>query len=57
LKQTLLDYLRYPLCRKAVALLDAQTTNEVITEGRLRYTGCGQEFTVTNGIPAMFAPQ
>lgn len=60
MKQTLLDYLCCPLCRKQVTLystVEEQAADAIITEGQLRCTGCGQEFMVANGIPAMFAPQ
>lgn len=57
MKQTLLDYLRCPLCRHALVIVEPHPVTELITEGTLRCSHCQQAFTVHAGIPNMFTPQ
>jgi uncharacterized protein YbaR (Trm112 family) len=56
-KRTLLEYLRCPLCRKPLVLVETPASSATIQEGILNCTGCHNEFVVENGIPTMLAPQ
>ena len=57
MKLALLAYLRCPLCRQTLELVETGLVMEQMMEGQLRCTGCRQIFSVGNGIPTMLAPQ
>lgn len=57
MKLALLAYLRCPLCRQTLELVETGIVMEQMMEGQLRCTGCRQIFPVGNGIPTMLAPQ
>lgn len=57
MKNTLLEYLRCPLCHQPLRIVEPAVATVFVTEGALCCTGCGQTFAVENGIPNMLVPQ
>jgi len=55
-KPPLLEILRCPVCRGALALTAGERDGEEILSGRLRCATCGVDYPIEDGIPNLLPP-